>query len=608
MEVAQGRTRSALRVGRAMARLLWRGTRALLRPRNRGAGGPAELPYRDWLELHVRAQAKARRVRPRAGWFSILTCVYDGSPVPFLEEAARSVFGQTWPHFEWVLFDNGCSRPELTALLARLRRDSRVRCLRAPHNLGILPAMRRSLEHATGQYVIPLDADDLLLPDALHAIARAIVEHGSPPFVYSDEDVLVDGLPQAPYCRPDWDPVLNLCSSYAFHLCAFQRQVALDLGVYSNEARNWCQDWDAITRFSAAGVRPLHLPQVLYHWRMHPASSTNRPDPEKGSLFSQRHLLQGVLDRRPDGGLFEVQPFPIFRGCPEWWVRRRRERPDPLQVLLLAGGSIPAADALQRLVAETAYPFAHLHVIGAAPFAAEDTRRLVAALQAVHDRHQTGRDAGACLSFWPWGGLPGLVEAARQLEEGLALVWSDEVRPEGDEWPWEATALCRLHPDTVLVSGRILNPDRIVVAGGEVFGVHGILGCPDRGRPASDPGYWALALKQKSVSAVHPAFFLADARFLREALAALPGAATLPFLGAWLGARAAERDRRVVFSPLVTAVAGGAFTGLQQPGPDERERFLREHGCRIPDTRWYSPLFCRDAGAAYRLRKPADRS
>jgi hypothetical protein len=608
MEVAHGGPGSALRVGRAMARLLWRGTRALIRPRNRGADRPAELPYLDWLKLHVRARAKARRVRPRAGQFSILTCVYDGSPVPFLEEAARSVFGQTWPDFEWVLFDNGCSRPELTALLERLRRDSRVRCLRAPENLGILPGLRRSLENATGQYVIPLDADDLLLPDALHVTAWGLGEHGSPPFVYSDEDVLVDGVPQAPYCRPDWDPVLNLCCSYAFHLCAFQRRVALDVGVYSEAARNWCQDWDAITRFSGAGVRPLHLPQVLYHWRMHPASSTNRPDPEKGSLFSQRHVLQGVLDRRPDGGLFEVQPFPIFRGCPEWWVRRRRERPDPIHVLLLVGGSIPAVDALQRLIAETAYPFAHLHVIGARTFASEDSNRLLAALQAIHDRHQTGREVGACLSFWPRGGLPGLVEAAGRLEEGLALVWSGEVRPEGDEWPWEATALCRLHPDTVLVSGRILNRDRMVVAGGEVFGIHGILGCPDHARPATDPGYWGLALKQKSVSAVHSAFFMAQAGFLREALAALPEAATLPFLGAWLGGRAADRDGRVVFSPLITAVADGIFAGLQEPGPGERKRFLQEHGSRMPDTRWYSPLFRRDPGAAYRLRKPGDRS
>jgi hypothetical protein len=535
----------------------------------------------------------------------VLTTVYD-TPPHFLEELAASLFGQTEPVFEWVLLDNGSTRPEVISAVQRVAQDHRVRSWRVEQNQGIVGGMRLCLERAAGRYVIPVDSDDLLLPDAFQVLAQAIEDNGTPPFLYTDEDLLAEGEPRHPYCRPDWDPVLNICTSYVFHLCAFDRKMAMDLGVYSDTRANWCHDWDTVLRFSAAGMHPEHIPEILYHWRVHPFSSTNRPDPEKGSLLSQRFVLQRMLDQRPDGELFELQPFPISRGSLEWWVRRRRERPDPLQVLLLANGSTSTLDALERFIAETAYPFSRLHVIGSGPFASEDMKRLVNALQTVHDHYQTGREAGSCLSFWPKAGLPGLVEAAGRLEEGLALVWSGEVRPEGDEWPWEATGLCRLHADAVLVSGRILNRDRIVVAGGEMFGVTGILGSPDHARPATDPGYWGLALKQKSVNAAHSAFLLAEARFLRKVLTELPGVATLPFLGAWLGARAADQKGRVVFSPLITAVADGIFTGIQQPGPDEQLFFLKENGHRILDTRWYSPLFRRDAGAAYQLRKPGE--
>jgi hypothetical protein len=151
-----------------------------------------------------------------------------------------------------------------------------------------------------------------------------------------------------------------------------------------------------------------------------------------------------------------------------------------------------------------------------------------------------------------------------------------------------------------------LNRDRIVVAGGEVFSFNGILGTPDYGRPATNAGYWAMALKQKTVSAVHSSFFLAEGRFLRDALKRLPKAATLSFLGAWLGALATDQNRRVVFTPLVTSVADGIFTGIQQPSPGEQELFLKMNGHQVPDTRWYSPLFRRDAGAAFQLRPPED--
>ncbi len=610
----------ALRTCKALVRLLKRGVKAILRapgslaspPRSSpriedGIEKPRDLSYPEWLALRVQARSRRLRARPGIGQFSVLTSVYN-TPPQFLEALAASLFGQTQPVFEWVLLDNGSTNHEVSEVVRKIAQDDRVRSWRVEQNQGVLGGMRLCLERARGRYVIPVDSDDMLLPDALHVLAQVIEDHGAPPFLYSDEDQLIEGVPHPPYCRPDWDPVLNFCTSYVFHLCAFDRKMALDLGVYSDDRANWCHDWDTVLRFSAAGVNPCHIPEVLYHWRFHPSSSTNRPDPEKGSLVSQRHVLQRMLDQRPDTQLYDLQPFPISRGCFEWWVRRRHERPDPLLVFLLTESTDSALDALQRLLTEAAYPFCHVHVIGSGPFAAADRQRLINALQALHDQHQTHLDADTCFSFYPRGGLPGLLEATQKLEEGLALIWSDQVRPEGEEWPWEATGLCRLHPDIALISGRILNRDRNVVAGGEIFGFNGILGTPDYGRPATSPGYWAMALKQKTVSAVHSSFFLAEARFLRNALKKLPKSATLPFLGAWLGALATDQNRRVVFTPLVTSAAEGTFTGIQHPGPGEQELFLKLNGRQVPDTRWYSPLFRCDAGAAFQLRNPEEFS
>src|SRR5204863_9179756 len=151
-----------------------------------------------------------------------------------------------------------------------------------------IAGMRKCLEVAEGEYVIPFDADDVLVRDALETLSEEIANSAGPSFLYSDEDMLVDDLPTAPYLRPDWDPVLNLCTSYAFHLCAFRRHDALELGVYTDSAVEWCHDWDTITRFADSGHGPVHVSEILYHWRTHRASSTNRPRPYEGSLESQR--------------------------------------------------------------------------------------------------------------------------------------------------------------------------------------------------------------------------------------------------------------------------------------------------------------------------------
>lgn len=528
-------------------------------------GNPSGILYEQWLQRRRGEHERENHHRAGPGLFSILTTVYD-TPPNFLRETAASVLAQTSSNFEWILLDNGSSRQDVIATLEEIAAsDPRIRSSRVEKNLGILGGMRRCLEIAGGEYVVPVDSDDTIEPDALSLLTYAIAEHRRPPFVYTDEDVLADGRPQTPYLRPDWDPVLNLCTSYVFHLCAFRRVEALELGAYTDAAATWCHDWDTVHRFHAAGLEPVHVREVAYHWRSHPASSTNRARPERGSLKSQRHVLERVVGATHRPELFELELFPIERGVPEWWVRRRRVQPERLDVLLVRRPEATDNDAALRL-REIDYPFARIGIV-------EGNGHALPRL-----REQLG-DSGA----------------------ELTVVLSEEVIVDGDEWPWEAIGLLALHRDVVVVSGRVLNSHRMVVAGGEMFGFGGLLGTPEFGRPANDPGYFALALKQRCVSACHSAFFIARTSFLRRALDALPVEATFGFLGAWLGAHAANESRRVAVSPLVSAVAPGIFSGEQAPGPGEAKRFRELHSHVLDDPRWYSPHFSRNRGAAYTL-------
>ena len=104
---------------------------------------------------------------------------------------------------------------------------------------------------------------------------------------------------------------------------------------------------------------------------------------------------------------------------------------------------------------------------------------------------------------------------------------------------------------------------------------------PFAGHHETDPGTYAQALKARTCGGANPPFFLADTRYLGEALARLPGNATLAGLEAWLGAMAAETGQRAAFSPL--------FPGLcAEPGPlaepmkaAEQRAFQERHGTLV---------------------------
>ena len=80
----------------------------------------------------------------------------------FLTDCARSVLTQRDVDIELLIFDD-CSTddtPEVSAELAVS--DDRVSIIRHEHNRGHIPTVNEGLERAAGDYVVKLDADDLL--------------------------------------------------------------------------------------------------------------------------------------------------------------------------------------------------------------------------------------------------------------------------------------------------------------------------------------------------------------------------------------------------------------------------------------------------------------
>jgi glycosyltransferase involved in cell wall biosynthesis len=80
----------------------------------------------------------------------------------FLGEAIESVLAQSYPHFEIIVVDDGS--PDNTSEVAA--RYARVRCIRQD-NQGLAGARNTGIRESKGSYLVFLDADDRLLPDAL---------------------------------------------------------------------------------------------------------------------------------------------------------------------------------------------------------------------------------------------------------------------------------------------------------------------------------------------------------------------------------------------------------------------------------------------------------
>lgn len=285
--------------------------------------------YRNWITGRQIVRQDVYTRNPHPGLFSILTPVWNGSPIRYLRELSRSISAQDGNGAcEWVVLDNGCSDAKLRASLRELGAQPWVKLIRAGTNLGITRGLRRCLEEASGQYVLPVDADDLLYPDALRIVASVVADAGYPPLLYTDEDKVIGSRVYQPYFKPDWDPVLLLNSAYIAHLGVIDREKALALGAYSDSATEGSPDWDLFVRFLIAGHPAVHIPEVVYSWRVHAHSTADDVAIKPYIASSQRNVLQRFLDAHPKGSLFEIEKSPLL-GDAHWHFRRKEEQPKP---------------------------------------------------------------------------------------------------------------------------------------------------------------------------------------------------------------------------------------------------------------------------------------
>jgi hypothetical protein len=130
--------------------------------------------YLAWAERNFPRPADLQRLAEVAELFkyqpqlSIIMPVYN-TPQVFLSTAIESVLNQVYPHWELCIVDDASTLPHVRPLLETYaEKDDRIKLNFKSENGHIVQASNCALELATGEFIVTLDHDDLLTPDALY--------------------------------------------------------------------------------------------------------------------------------------------------------------------------------------------------------------------------------------------------------------------------------------------------------------------------------------------------------------------------------------------------------------------------------------------------------
>ena len=105
---------------------------------------------------------------------SIIIPAYNAEKT--LAAALESALSQTLRDIEVICINDGSTDRTRDIIVDYMRRDSRVRGMSFNYSGGTVFARKMGIQDATGDYIMHLDADDLLLPSACESAVRLITE------------------------------------------------------------------------------------------------------------------------------------------------------------------------------------------------------------------------------------------------------------------------------------------------------------------------------------------------------------------------------------------------------------------------------------------------
>jgi GT2 family glycosyltransferase len=234
------------------------------------------------------ATTQAQAVTVAAPLVSVIIPLFNQGQ--WLPEALASALASSYPALEVVVVNDGSTDQKTVRAFERID-DPRVRKV-AKANGGLASARNAGIAAASGEFILPLDADDRIHPDYV-AIAVGALQR-NPELAFVTCYVKNFGELDSHYVPLGLVPELMLLLNPAGKCTSmFRRRVFEELGGY-DEAMVSFEDWDVLCRIAAAGLPADVIPKTLFYYRRHRDSMVYSE-----ALPRQAPLMQYMVTRNP---------------------------------------------------------------------------------------------------------------------------------------------------------------------------------------------------------------------------------------------------------------------------------------------------------------------
>lgn len=497
-----------------------------------------DVDYKEWYENH-RVLEKDLEEQKNVHFFkepliSIIVPIYN-TPITFLRQMIDSVQQQSYAKWELCIGNASPEKQEIRQVLEEYKSDKRIKEIAIPENKGIAENTNKAMTISEGEFIGLLDHDDLLAPNALYEVVKVLNENNLAEVVYTDEDKVTADLEEhfRPHFKPDFNLDLLRSNNYICHFFVASRDLIKRVGGFRPEF-NGAQDYDLILRCTEQAKQIVHIPKILYHWRVHKASTADNPASkmyafDAGKRAIEEHLVRcrtkGTVQHTKDLGFYRVK----YEVCGEPLVSIIIPNKDQSEALK------KCLDSIREKTSYRNYEIIIVENNSEEPETFAFYKKI----------------AGEKIKVVTWEGEFNYSAinnfGVRHARGDYLLLLNNDVEIINGDWLTEMLSHCQ-RKEVGIVGAKLYYPDNTIQHAGIIIGIGGVAGSVFVGLPRAFSGYLHKASIQLDLSAVTAACMLVK-RSVFEQVGGLEEKLKVAFNDVDFCLRVREKGYLVVYDP-----------------------------------------------------------
>lgn len=192
----------------------------------------------------------------------IIPCYNQGK---YVQDALNSAINQTYKNIEIICISDGSSDNSDEIIKKFVLNNKNIKYINCDKNMGVANARNTAIDSSAGEYILPLDADDVIESTYVEKAVAILDNDSNIGIVYSKARKFGK-------VNEFWDLAKFNINNFLFDNCIFncalfRKNDFIHAGKYKENIKSGCEDWDLWLSIIALGLKPYQIPEVLFNYR-----------------------------------------------------------------------------------------------------------------------------------------------------------------------------------------------------------------------------------------------------------------------------------------------------------------------------------------------------